>query len=252
MSGDVTLLDTPDGSVARLVLAAEEAFGRPELTTAALVGGLAVTARIATVHRVTVDVDAVVEDTTRNELAVTSPEGPAGGERIVLAGVMVDVMPTSALPAHADGLPDDDLPRLFVLGHRWALESATRLAIRVEGSHEAEAELRVATAPALLACKLHAIADRRDSRADKRESDALDIVRLTQLLVRSRLVDDAYSSAPFDLAPLVVSSVRRWLVDDATRTARLVNSDARSSGVSSSPDELVALGELFCDQLRVG
>ncbi|MEZ5171899.1 MAG: hypothetical protein R3A49_14335, partial [Acidimicrobiia bacterium] len=103
----------------------------------------------------------------------------------------------------------------------------------------------------LLACKLHAIADRRDSSSDKRESDALDIVRLTQLLVRSRLLEDAYSSAPFDLAPLVLSSVRHWLVNEATRTARLVSSDARSSGVSASPDDLRALGELFCDQLRV-
>ncbi len=251
MSGEVTLLDTPDGSVARLVHTAEAVFGRPEFAAAALVGGLAVTARIATVHRVTVDVDFVVEGEAPGDLAIAMPEGPAGGERLVVGGVKVDVMPTMALPEDADGLPDEDLPRLFVLGHRWALESATRLAIRVEGLRETQAELPVASAAALLACKLHAIADRRDSRTDKRESDARDIVRLTQLLARSRLTRDAYKSAPFDLAPLVSSSVQRWLVHDATRTARLISSDAEASESTASPEELVALGELFCDLLRV-
>lgn len=37
--------------------------------------------------------------------------------------------------------------------------------------------LRVTTAPAPVACKFHAIADRGDARSDKRESEALDLGR---------------------------------------------------------------------------
>ena len=61
MSGDVTLIDTSDGAISRLVQTASTLFARSGFGPAALVGGLAVTMRLATVHRATNDVDTVTD-----------------------------------------------------------------------------------------------------------------------------------------------------------------------------------------------
>jgi hypothetical protein len=207
-----------------------------------LVGGLAVTARIATVHRVTNDVDVVVDEPVDDALAAVADDHAA---RVEIEGVKVDVMATSPLPVSAADLPDDDHDRLFVLGHRWALDTATALPIVVRGPDVTECSLIAATAPALFACKLHAIDDRRDARADKRESDARDIYRLAQLLVRTPELVEPLRTAPFDLTALLAERVRRWFVDDVTRTARLM---AVSRGVGEepvAPQELAALGRLL-------
>ena len=64
MSGDVTLIEAGDGGITRLVRTAATLFARPGFGPAALVGGLAVTVRLATVHRATNDVDAVSDGET--------------------------------------------------------------------------------------------------------------------------------------------------------------------------------------------
>lgn len=249
MSGEVGLLDDERGSTSRLVRAAGKLLGAGGLGRAALVGGLAVTARLATVHRVTNDVDTVVDDQAWGTLALTSVADNPEGERIDIDGVKVDVMATSPLPTDETELPDDDHDRLFVLGHRWALESASALKVRSVDQRQqvtAEAELNVATSPALLACKLHAITDRRAARRGKQESDARDIVGLTQLLIAAA-ESDAYSDAPFDLAVLVQREVRHWLVDNATRTAGLINLGAGAGDPSVDPADLAAIGRLFTE-----
>jgi len=147
-----------------------------------------------------------------------------GSKRIEIDGVKVDVMPTSPLPMTAEELPNGELDRLFVLGYRWALESAEPVTVRVVTTTESEPHTLVfATAQALVACKFHAIADRRDARREKRESDALDLVRPIGDLVRAAAGAQQFSDAPFDLAALVSLQTRRWLIEDATRTARLIN-----------------------------
>ena len=109
MSGDaVRLLDDGAGSVARLVRTAAAWFGAED-RRAALVGGLAVTLRLATVHRATNDVDAVVDDRSDGTLAAVTDDHAT---RIVLDGVKVDAMATSPLPTDAADLPDEDLDRL--------------------------------------------------------------------------------------------------------------------------------------------
>ncbi len=242
MSGDtVVLLDDASGSVARLVRAAAAWFDA-DRRRAALVGGLAVTLRLATVHRATNDVDAVVDEPA-DELvsAVTTDHATP----IEIDGVKVDAMATSPLPVDPAELPDDDLDRLFVLGHRWALESATPRGVIVRNGEDVRADLTVATVPALLACKLHAIADRRDARAAKRESDARDIYRLTQLIARDGTFVSELATSPFDLVALVQEGVQKWLIDDVTRTARLLAMGAGVGESTPGPAELAAVGRLF-------
>jgi hypothetical protein len=253
LTPEVVLADAGDGAVLRLVRAAGALFAQPDFAPAALVGGLAVTLRLATAHRATNDVDTVADGEHPREVALDYVGGAGPGARIEIDGVKVDVMATAPLPDRADDLPDGDLDRLFVLGHRWALESAEPLAVRVLSSVDGSAEpfpLTVATPPALVACKFHAIADRRDARSEKRESDAVDLVRLIGELVGPGGSAEPFSDAPFDLAELVVAQAQRWFVDDDTRTARLLRLGGVPEDAIMEPDEIAALGEVFVARLQ--
>lgn len=251
MSGEVTLIEAGDGGITRLVHTAATLFTRPGFGPAALVGGLAVTMRLATVHRATNDVDAVSDGDA--PLQYVGEDEAHGTNRIEIDGVKVDVMPTSPLPLTAEELPDADIDRLFVLGHRWALECAEPVAVRVVTATESGPvdmqALVVATAPALVACKFHAIADRRDARREKRESDALDLVRLIGDLVRSPGLAEQFAVAPFDLAALVSLQTQRWLIEDATRTARLISMSAGGGDAAMNPASIATIGELFVEML---
>jgi hypothetical protein len=101
--------------------------------------------------------------------------------------------------------------------------------------------LRVATTPALVACKFHALADRRGTSAEKRESDAVDLVRLVSDLLRDPEAIRALAASPFDLSALVAAQVQRWFADDALRTAHL----AHLGGFEIEPAEVATLGTLF-------
>ncbi len=116
------------------------------------------------------------------------------------------------------------------------------------GSVVESGTLIVATVPALVACKLHAIADRKGPSLPKRESDALDLVRLTGDLVRSDESVQALRSAPFDLATLVAAQVECWFMDDALRTARLANAAAVSHSQLHS-NTVSTVGRLLLEQL---
>jgi len=120
VSGDVTVVDTSDGSISRLVRTASALFERSGFGPAALVGGLAVTMRLAAVHRATNDVDIVTDGDGPRALALEylADREARESDRIEIDGVKVDVMPTSPLPTRAGELPGGDLDRLFVLGHR--------------------------------------------------------------------------------------------------------------------------------------
>ena len=252
MSGDVRLIDSGDGSIGRLVRTASALFARPDFAPTALVGGLAVTFRLATAHRATVDVDTVAEGEGPRGLALRylGDAGAASTDRIEIDGVMVDVMATWPLPATADELPEKDADRLFVLGHRWALETATPVSgdvIEQDGVTVTQSiVLPVATVPALVACKLHAIGDRRGASASKQESDAFDLVRLIGEIVRTPSGTNPYARAPFDLSELVISQIADWLLRNSLRTARL----ARSAGADwIEPSDIDALGRLFLSRM---
>lgn len=128
MSGErIVLAGDADGNAARLVRATARLEGA-NLGPHALVGGLAVMCRLAAVHRATQDVDTVTETTTPSAVEViassigtTDPSNPA---TVIVDGVKDDVIDTESFQdADLDGIGLGD--RLFVVSHRWALDTAT-------------------------------------------------------------------------------------------------------------------------------
>lgn len=255
MSGEVALVDSKNEAMASLIRTATVLFETPRFQQAALVGGLAVTIRLATAHRATNDIDAVTDGAHPHGLALQyiGAGQPNETNRIEVDGVKIDVMETWPLPIASHDLPEDDLERLFIISHRWAFESSRPVTVKTvePGGHigTVSGTLNVATAPALIACKLHAISDRRGSSLSKRDSDALDLFRLITSLVRSETSVGALSTAPFDLTSLVMTQVERWFVTDSLRTARLANS-ASSTGVRIDAADVSSVGRLLLDQLR--
>lgn len=106
---------------------AAKVLTHPDLPDAALFGGLAVTIRVAahtTSYRATADVDLVTGDDTPTlvELLTRDHNSP---EPVVIGDIKVDVIATGAV-TDADLAGIDDGPRLFVAGHRWALDTVRR------------------------------------------------------------------------------------------------------------------------------
>jgi hypothetical protein len=211
---------------ASMALAAERACAVPELPLA-IIGGFAVTCRLGHVHRATGDVDAVAD-----ELATVGAEGssaqalvergiarrdPGGRDhRVFVDGTKLEIIDTQALTDDVDDI-ESALDRLFLLGHRWALDSAELLRITVAGS-DSDVMLPIATPAALVATKLHAFCDR--PRDEKRASDAYDIFRLVESYDRDGGVADTLNKGPRGLAEVVHELAAERLVESAERVIR--------------------------------
>lgn len=168
MSGErIALAGAAGGNAERLVQATAR-LGEARLGPHALIGGLAVMCRLAAVHRATQDVDTVVETTAPTAVEViTSSIGmpdPTDPGRVFVDGVKVDVIDTESFrPEDLDGLDPGD--RLFVVSHRFALETASETLI-VAG--DVMASVRVATPAALVAMKSGALVGGRTREPRKR------------------------------------------------------------------------------------
>jgi hypothetical protein len=128
-------------AVAQMVRAAERAQGVPQLRLA-IIGGLAVTCRLGHVHRATGDVDAVVDDVVGLaadsgaqllvEAGIAEPDPGDGVHRVFINGTKLEIIDTQELPADVSDIAA--LDRLFVVGHRWALDSAEPIRVLVASS----------------------------------------------------------------------------------------------------------------------
>lgn len=230
MSGElIALTRDADGHMAALVRAAATVATHAGVPVA-LIGGLAVTCRLATEHRATADVDFVTEDPEavsvvgspmQNLLAanvVDDHPDPRPG-RVYVQGTRVEIIETASLGADAAADIEPDSARLFVLAHRWALETATSCTITLAGS-DALATVPVATVAALVAMKVNAFQDRTDGR--KKASDAWDLYRLMKLHGLQPQLAAAFSAAPTGLCDLVRDAVTRVFRTDVMRTRRRV------------------------------
>ena len=189
----------------------------------AVIGGLAVTCRLAVAHRATGDVDFVADEpgvvtehaAVSNLVAAGVGTRDSGAQvvRLDVGGTKVEIIETSALNAADVADVEPERARLFVLAHRWALESATLLRIGVAGS-DLTVEVPVATA----ATKLHAIQDRNDDR--KKASDAWDLFRLIDRSAGNREFAVDIATAPEGLAVIMHDAVLRIFRADVTRTRR--------------------------------
>jgi hypothetical protein len=221
----------------------------------AIVGGIAVAARLGQAHRVTRDVDTVVDqDHLPAAIAVlralpSATDDPAGGpHRILLQGTMVEVMEVGLMPEADDLGLLPERQRLFVTAHSWALATATQSTLVTVGPDSARATAPFATPAALVAMKLHAIQDRSGDGQAKRAGDAWDLHQLLSFHNRRGEISGALRTGPDPLRLAVQAAAQRVLVDGAARTrAWLRTAGGAQSGVSAA--EITRLGEELVEGL---
>lgn len=242
-------------AVAQMVRAAERAHNVQGLRLA-IIGGLAVTCRLGHVHRATGDVDAVVDEVvglaTHSgaqllvEAGIAEPDPGDRARRVFIDGTKLEIIDTQALPVDISdiGAP---LPRLFVLGHRWALESAEPLRVIVAAS-DVDVMLPVAMPAALVATKLHAFCDRQQD--EKRASDAYDVYRLLETRDRDGAVADATNNGPRGLPKVVRELMVERFIDGATRVVRYLKAYGDPAWPEITGDDVQRVVRSFTSRLR--
>ena len=237
----------------RLVRAAAK-VASANLGSYAVIGGVAVSARLGQAHRATADIDTVVDDLTPPpaiEALLDIPGAhadPTGAHRVLIDGIKVELQGTEPFtPVDLDGLTDKQV--LYVGAHRYALESATAVTL-VAQTDQARATVPVATPGALFAMKLHAIEDRRSGGGiDKRAGDAWDMYRILLDLDRAGEVRGELSAFPSPLRHAVAETTERICVERAARTISWLKAgDERMAAITAG--ELQALGQPVVDRLQ--
>jgi hypothetical protein len=241
-------------AVAQMVRAAERAHSFPGLRLA-IIGGLAVTCRLGHVHRATGDVDAVVDDVVGPaadsgaellvEAGIAEPDPGDRAHRVFIDGTKLEIIDAQELPADVSDIAA--LDRLFVVGHRWALDSAEPLRVLVASS-DVDILLPVAIPAALVATKLHAFCDRQQD--EKRASDALDIYRLLETKDRDGEVADATNSGPIGLAEVLHEVIVERFVDGATRVVRYLKAYGDPAWPEITADDLRRVVGSFSSRLQ--
>jgi nucleotidyltransferase AbiEii toxin of type IV toxin-antitoxin system len=188
------------------LLGALEALAEPELPDLAIIGGIAVNIRLATssiAHRATADIDVVAHAELPTALEVLS-----GDAR--LRDVAFDVIETQPITDdELDGF--DDGNKLFLAGHRWALDTAEPVRLVAD---DREAVVPVATPAGLVAAKSHAAGfGRPQRRATKHGADLYDLFRLLEVFDAQGSVREALAAAPCGLGRLVAGVVQREVLD---------------------------------------
>ena len=207
----------PDGLAA--LLNAVTAVAEANTGRVALVGGLAVAARVpsgANPHRATLDIDLVVEDTDPSVETVLASSGATNEGTLYLADTKVDIIVTLPVTDEdLDGLGDDQ--RLFLVGHRWALETADAMTLRRLGS-ASEVTLAVGTPAGLFAAKSGAAGfPRPGRRATKHGGDLYDLLRLAEVHNREGSLAHELVLAPGDIAPIIAGVIRREILANPAR-----------------------------------
>jgi hypothetical protein len=245
VSGErIVLAGDANGNAARLVRTTAR-LSDADLGPHALIGGMAVMCRLAAVHRATNDIDTVAEATTPSAVEViTSSIGerdPSKANRVLVDGVKIDVIDTQGFRYDdLDGI--DEADRLFVVSHRWALETAAHTDLVVS---DATASIRVATPPALVAMKAGAVLAGRRRETRKRASDLYDIYRVVAAYDRAGGIADALTTAPFGLGRLVADALRGVVIDEPERAARWLLDGGPEMSAVTADDLQTALGPLI-------
>jgi hypothetical protein len=241
-------------AVAAMIRAAERAVSVVHLRLA-IIGGMAVTCRLGGVHRATGDVDVVADEVVGLavesgaqllvDAGIAEPDPTERHHRVYIDGTKVEIIDTQALPADVTDLPQ--LDQLFVLGHRWALESAEPLRVVVTGS-DVDAVLPVATPPALLATKIHAFFDRQQD--EKKASDAYDIFRLLETYDRDGGIAASTLRGSGSVATVVQDVLERGFVADATRVVRYLKTYGDPGWPAIDSDDIRRVVGAFTTRLR--
>lgn len=250
----VMLIDAPDGNLTTLARTAER-LTDPKMPPCALIGGMAVMARINASHRATTDLDSVTSGTSLVFDTLVSFGAVKRGASAILDGVTIDVIEVDAYE-EAD-LPEDPLERAFIISHAWALASAAPVDITVVKGRSRKVTsvvLPVATPAALVAMKLQSVPQRRGGREHKRAGDCYDIYRLmVEHGTRSTVhgpggIATALAHGPSDLGKFCHGQIRQLFVDEPERTRRwLRQGSAEMSEINL--DDLRTTGEAVAERL---
>jgi hypothetical protein len=244
VSGDVVELAADVDSVPYRAIGRLAEIG-PRLPAFALIGGLAVIARLGQAHRATNDVDTVSDDQSGLfDVLVADGLDRRGNSVMLDDDLKLDVI-------DVDGGESDYLPYVT---HRLAFDTRADVQLLVRpraGGVVASATVPVARASVLLAVKLaipESVGRGRDPR--KVGSDAFDVVRLLQRYGPDALADELTSLAAPDLVEQIVGLVARHLVDDVDRTVAAIVRSSVQGVERIEPDQIELLGGGFVRRLR--
>jgi hypothetical protein len=217
----------------------------------AVIGGLAVLARLQGAHRVTYDLDTVATQHGDDPSAVEMVIGTEGVDGLLL-GTKIDCIAVGDVPATdipPDLLPEQEADRIFILAHRWALDMAEDLTLIAEedGRLVAEVRCRIATPANLVAMKLQSAPKRRAARAHKAGGDYLDLYRLTSHPDMTRSIAEALSEAPHDLGSWCQREIRRCMIDEADRTVGIIVRSGAGESTVPSVDQMRRTGQSLCN-----
>jgi Nucleotidyl transferase AbiEii toxin, Type IV TA system len=193
----------------------------PNVPRLALVGGLAVNLRLAVggdAHRATRDIDIVAGEDLPSVIDVLGAEHEADREQtVVIEGFEVDVISTLPIgPEELDGL--DESRRLFVLGHRWAFDTATPMQLGSRGPDPTAVEIPVATPAGLVAAKCHAVGFAREvRRATKHGGDLYDVFRLIEVFDADGSLGAELAEAPHGLGQMVSAVLTHEILSNPGR-----------------------------------
>ena len=196
---------------------------RTDLPDAALIGGLAVTIRVAahdTPYRATGDIDLVTDDDTPTLVEILTRDQDSA-EPVVIDEIEVDVIATAAVTDQdLDGI--DDGPRLFVASHRWALDTAANVTVATTAALDDAHTIRVATPAGLIATKSHAVGFARSQRrSTKHGSDLFDVYRLLDAHGPDEIAA-ALHTAPGRIAPVIADVIRATFLTRPGKAAALM------------------------------
>ncbi len=204
-------------------------------------------------HRVTYDLDTVATQHGDELTAVETVISTDGVDGLLL-GTKIDRIAVGDVPASdipAELLPEGEADRIFVLAHRWALDTAEDLTLIAEESGEVVAEVRcrIATPGSLVAMKLQSAPKRRAARAEKAGGDYLDLFRLTSHPDMTRTIAEALRQAPHDLGSWCQEEIERCMVDEADRTVGTIVRSGVGESNTPSVDQMRRTGQSLGDWL---
>ncbi len=256
MSGEVRLSDE-GGLATRLVTALAELTARVEPGTFALVGGLAVMARLRQVHRATEDIDGVSQQVgdRPSAVAVVLGETGPGIKPQPIAGVKIAHIDVGSVPAAeipASDLPDDDWDRAFVLAHRWGLDAATPATLSAvrRGEIMSTVTCLVASPASLVTMKLQSAPRRPPARFHKAANDYLDLFRfLSDGELAPTIAMDLVHDAPHQLGSWAIERIRIEMSDGADDVARALRRGVPQQLIGA--DDVADAADAFLDRARL-
>ena len=210
-----------------------------DMPAIAVIGGMGVNIRLSTLdtaHRATLDIDLVSGDDHPTALEVLSRSNELGrANTVVVHGVEIDIIETVRVyEEDLGGLGDD--AKLFVAGHRWALDTAQPVRITTVGANPLTVDVAVATPAGLIAAKCHAAGHPRAARrATKHGGDLYDIFRLVEVFDAQGELRAQLARAPYGLGRLVAQVA---VVEFLTSPARAVRQMIPSTTTALDADRI--------------